>query len=369
FKVAIAEQITEPGKGLVEREVVKLITPGMIIDDGILKGSGFNFIGSIDLSEYGYIFAYADISTGDTFLVEGLSKETLLDEVTNIGLKEVILKNLADTKLVDELKNMGIVISVYADDEIKKQVIIKNQNTKASKQISSLLENYLFSQSKQQLSHLMAFVETKTKMLMHLDRHVLEHLELTESLSGNQRSTLIHWIDQTKTAMGSRLLRYRLTHPIKDKQELEKRFDYIDAFKEYGPREKLIDTLSRIYDINRLVGRIASNNTNARDLVQLKYTLENVPALKEVLKEYSSNLIEELNHSINAHDELYNELNKALLDDAPITVKEGGMIKEGYHQELDDLRNIASHGETWLAEFEAQERERTGIKTLKVGYT
>ncbi|MBN3490570.1 DNA mismatch repair protein MutS [Acholeplasma equirhinis] len=368
FKVAIAEQVTEPGKGLVEREVIKLITPGMIIDDGILKDASFNFIGSIELSEYGYIFAYADISTGDTFLLDGLTKETLLDEIKNVELKEVVLKNLADSKLVQTLRDFNIVISMFQDDEIHNPALVKSIISKPAKQAASLLLNYLFSQSKQQLSHMMPFQITKTKQLMHLDRHVLEHLELTESLSGNPKSTLIYWVDQTKTAMGSRMLRYYLTHPIKDKEVLESRYDYIEAFKIYEPRERLQETLSKIYDINRLVGRIASNNTNARDLVQLKYTLENIPTLKEILREYKNELIDTLNEKVDSHTELYQMLDKALLDDAPILVKEGGMIKEGYNHDLDELRDIALHGESWLTEFENQEREKTGIKNLKVGY-
>ncbi len=368
FKIAIAEQITEAGKGLVQRDVIKVITPGMIIDDGILMASEFNFIGAAKLTEYGYAFAYADISTGDTFILEGLSKDALLDEIKNVKLKEMVLSNLADKTLVDYFTSQAIVLSVYADDDIKNLGLVKNLASKAAKQTASLLLNYLVTQSKQQLSHLMPFVETKIKAYMHLDSHVLEHLELTESLSGQPKSTLVYWIDKTKTAMGSRLLRYYLTHPLKDKAMLEERYDYIEAFRMYEPRTKLETVLDYIYDINRLVGRIASNNTNARDLVQLKNTLARIPELKTVLASYQNHLIDELNQKLLVHQELYDLLDAALVEEPPILLKEGGMIKQGYNQDLDELKDISTHGKNWLADFEAKERERTGIKNLRIGY-
>ncbi|VEU82572.1 DNA mismatch repair protein MutS [Acholeplasma hippikon] len=368
FKIAIAEQITEPGKGLVEREVIKVITPGMIIDDGILPSNEFNFIGAITLAEYGYILSYADISTGDTFLLDGLTKQGLLDEIKNLTIKEIILKNKADEKLISYLKDLNIVISIYQDDEIYHQAILKNLDSKTTKQAASLLVNYLFNESKQELRHLLPFEFREVKTYMHLDSHVLEHLELTESLTGQVKSTLVYWVDKTKTAMGSRLLRYYLTHPLKDKQLLEKRYDYVDAFSDYDPRTELENALDNIYDINRIVGRIASNNTNARDLVQLKLTLAKIPRLKEVLAMYQNPLIDELNERILTHENLYHLLDEAIVNEPPLLIKEGGMIKEGYNQELDELKNIATHGEAWLEEFLEKEREKTGIKNLKVGY-
>lgn len=368
FKIAIAEQVTEAGKGLVEREVVKVITPGMIIDDGILPSGLFNFIGAVSQTEYGYILAYADISTGDTFLLDGLTKQGLLDEIKNLNIKEIVIKNLADEKLINFLRDLSIVISVFNDDEIYHQAILKNLQTKQTKQGASLLVNYLFKESKQELAYLLPFEVSMVKSYMHLDSHVLEHLELTESLTGQQKSSLIYWVDKTKTAMGSRLLRYYLTHPLKDKKLLEKRYDYVDAFSQYDPRTRLENALNNIYDINRIVGRIASNNTNARDLVQLKLTLAKVPELKDALHSYQNPLIDELNDKINTHENLYHLLNDAIVEEPPLLIKEGGMIKPGFNIDLDELKNIATHGESWLQDFLEQEREKTGIKNLKIGY-
>lgn len=368
FKIAIAEQVTEPGKGLVERQVVKFITPGMILEDGILDASSYNFIGAIYQTEYGYILSYADISTGDTFLLDGLNKDNLISEVKNLNIREIILKNLSDKQLMNFFKHENIVVSEFKNDEIIYQPLLKNLNEKVQKEAASLLLNYLFEESKQELRHLLPFTETKIKNFMHLDHHVLEHLELVESMSGNPKSTLLYWLDQTKTAMGSRLLRYFLTHPLTDIKEIESRLNYIEAFQIYEPRQALEDALREVYDINRLVGRIASLNANARDLVQLKNTLKQVPKIKEALNSYQHPLLDELNHTMDNHDTLFELLDNALKEDVPISVKEGGMIKEGFNQELDELRMLSEHGESWLNDYLETQKELTGIKNLKIGY-
>ena len=169
--------------------------------------------------------------------------------------------------------------------------------------------------------------------------------------------------------MGSRLLKYWLTHPIKDKAMLESRYDYVDAFRSYDGRVRVIEALDYIYDINRLIGRISTGNCNAKDLVQLRQTLNYIPILKDALKIYQHPLINELIEQLDDHQILREELEKALVDEPPLTIKEGGMFKAGYNQELDELNRISSHVEDWLAEFEQKEREKTGIRNLKVGYT
>jgi len=368
FKIAIVEQTTEAGKGLVEREVVQLITPGMIIDDDILPKNEYNFIGSVALSEFGYILSYADISTGDTFILNGLSKQALIDEVSNLKLKEIVLTNTSDQFLVNYFKQNNILISIFSNQSITNTRMVKNLELKSLKEAGSLLINYLEQASKLELSHLIPFESVVVDQYMRLDRQVLEHLELTGSLSGNTTSTLINWIDKTRTSMGSRLLRYELTHPLKHKEQLEKRYDYIEAFTNFEPRSQLESILEQVYDVNRLVGRISSNQTHARDLVQLKITLGLIPEFKQALTLYKEPLIDQLNSQINTFDTLYNMLNKALVDEPPLTIKEGGIIKDGYDQTLDTYRSIAKNGDQWLEDFELAEKEKTGIKNLKVGY-
>ncbi len=368
FKVAIVEQTSEPGKGLVEREVVQLITPGIIIDNDILASNEYNFIGSVTLSEFGYILSYADISTGDTFILSGLSQQALIDEIQNLKLKEVVLTNRSDQYLINYFNDQGILISIYSNQEILNQVMVKNLKEKVQKEAASLLVNYLENESKLELSHMMSFKHIMVDQFMRLDHQVLEHLELTASLTGNIKSTLVHWIDKTKTAMGSRLLRYELTHPLKDRSLLEKRYDYIEAFTKFEPRTQLEAILEQVYDLNRLVGRISSNQTHARDLVQLKLTLALIPSIKDVLKKYNHPLIDTFNDDIQTFDSLYDLLNGALVDEPPLSVKEGNIIQDGYDTDLDELRDIAKNGDAWLEKFEAEEKEKTGIKNLKVGY-
>ncbi|HHX76675.1 MAG TPA: DNA mismatch repair protein MutS [Acholeplasmataceae bacterium] len=368
FKIAIVEQTSEPGKGLVEREVVQLITPGMIIDDDILPSNEYNFIGSISLAEYGYILSYADISTGDTFILNGLTKQGLLDEISNLKLKEVVLTNTADTAIINFFNDHNILVSIYTDNQVYNQKLVKNVKEKDQKEAASLLINYLEKESKLELSHLLPFETIQMDQYMRLDRQVLEHLELTQSLTQNAKSTLIHWIDKTHTSMGSRLLRYELTHPLKDKGLLETRYDYIEAFSNFEPRQKLENLLDQVYDINRLIGRISSNQAHARDLVQLKNTLKLLPEFKEALVSFKDEKIDELNAKIDDFNALYNLLEQAIMDEPPLTIKEGGIIKDGYQKDLDDLRNISTHGDAWLEKFELEEKQRTGIKNLKIGY-
>lgn len=368
FKIAIVEQTSEPGKGLVEREVVQLITPGMIIDDDILPKNEYNFIGSVSLSEYGYILSYADISTGDTFILNGLTKQALTDEVSNLKLKEIVLTNTSDIYLLNFFKQESILVSIYTNQEVQNTRIVRNLKEKHLKEAGSLLINYLEKESKLDLSHLMPFESVIVDQYMRLDHQVLNHLELTESLTGNINSTLIQWIDKTSTAMGSRLLRYELTHPLKDKELLEKRYDYIEAFTQFEPRNKLESILEQVYDLNRLVGRVSSNQTHARDLVQLKTTLSLIPEFKEVLYSFDNPLIDEMNEKVDVFETLFQLLDASIENEPPLTVKEGGIIKDGYDETLDEFRSIAKNGDLWLEKFENEEKERTGIKNLKVGY-
>ncbi|MFA5692049.1 MAG: DNA mismatch repair protein MutS [Acholeplasmataceae bacterium] len=368
FKIAIAEQVTEPGKGLVLREVVKLITPGMIIDDGILPNQDFNFIGSAMLTEFGYSFSYIDISTGDSFIINNLTKKDLYDEIKNISLKEIIITNKSDSELTNYLENQNILITIYDNLETNNLTLTKNINDKETIKVANLLINYLENESKIPLHHLMPFVVNETNNFIKLDSKVLEHLELIDSLSKNNKSTLIYWLDNTKTAMGSRLLKYYLTHPLKNKTLIEERYDLINAYLKHEPRTDLLESLNNIYDINRLVGRISSNNANARDLIQLKLTLKEIPNLKETLLKFDNDILKKVSSNLENFDEITDLLENSIIDNPPILIKEGGLIKPGFNEKLDELNKIAKKGSHWLDDFIEKEREKTGIKNLKVGY-
>ncbi|MDR4968507.1 MAG: DNA mismatch repair protein MutS, partial [Acholeplasmataceae bacterium] len=367
FKIAIVEQVTEAGKGLVKREVIRLITPGTVLEDGILDAKTNNFIGSILLTEKGYALTYVDISTGESFITDGLEKKQALDLVLSLGIKEVVLPMHFDEYIINSLNDNELLVSF--SDQFQ---IIDNKNLnhleREQKRAASHLLNYLVNTQKQMINHLMPFKVIQRVGHMHIDYRVKKHLEIDESLVNNSQTTLLHWLNECQTAMGSRMLKSMLNHPLYDIKALNERYDLIEAFTPYQPREQMIGHLRYIYDINRIVGRIAFQTVNARDLYQLKETLRQVPDLKETIKRYQNPKLDEMVSQMDEHQTLFDHLEQSIHDDPPITLKDGGIIKKGYHQKLDELRDIDLHGKTWLSEFEKTERDRTGIKNLRVGY-
>jgi DNA mismatch repair protein MutS len=237
-----------------------------------------------------------------------------------------------------------------------------------SKRLASLLINYLNEMQKTPLVHLMPFNIRFKDEVVRVDYLVKRHLEIFESNTFNPKTTLIYWLDKTSTAMGSRMLRYWLNHPIRNQVKLEERYDHIEAFSNLRLQEEIKEALRYIYDINRIVGRISTSNANPRDLYNLGKSLEQVPLVKEILKKFNSPILENLSNKLDTHDEIASLIARSIDDNPPLVIKEGGIIKEGFNKELDDIKFLQSHGEEWLEEFEAREREKTGIKNLRVGY-
>lgn len=367
FKIAIAEQVSEPGKGLVEREVIRLITPGTVFEEGVLDATSNNYIGSVLLTEKGYALTYIDISTGEAYLTDQLDKRETLDLIRSLEIKEIVLSIHFDASFIHVLKEEGILVSYANQFDIIDKAITENL-TREQKRAASHLLHYLVDTQKQDLHHLMPFVLVDKVSHMQVDYRVLKHLEIHESLVNQSQTTLIHWLNQTHTAMGSRYLKAIFHQPLKDLKKLEARYDLIEALTPYGPREMVVERLKSIYDINRIVGRIAFQTVNARDLDQLKETLRQVPQLKEALRQYESPIVLSLADKLDSHEELFTYLDQAIHETPPLSVKEGGIIKYGFNATLDELRGVAKNGKAWLNQFEIDEREKTGIKNLKVGY-
>ncbi|MGI6782050.1 MAG: DNA mismatch repair protein MutS [Acholeplasmataceae bacterium] len=367
FKVAIVEQTTPPGQGLVEREVVKVISPGQVIDDGILNERKNNYIGAISLGETGYMLAYIDISTGESYLIKGLEKKETKDLILSLEIKEVLLSHEYDLDLIEFLNDSNVIINYYSNPNLLNNKLVKDLDLEA-KRLASLLINYLNEMQKTPLNHLMPFAVEFKDEVVRVDYLVKRHLEIFESNTFNPKTTLIYWLDKTNTAMGSRMLRYWLNHPIKNQEKLEERYESIESFSNLRLQEEIKEVLRYIYDINRIVGRIATSNANARDLFNLGQSLNQVPLLKNILNSFDNHKLKELAEKLDTHDEITNLINQAIVDNPPIVIKEGGIIKEGYNQELDEIKFLQSHGEEWLEEFEARERDKTGIKNLRVGY-
>ncbi|VEU80686.1 DNA mismatch repair protein MutS [Haploplasma axanthum] len=367
YKIAIAEQVTEPGKGLVEREVTRVITPGTVFEDEILEANKNNFIASLLVTEHGYLLTYADISTGESFLVDKLNKKEVIDQIKTLAIKELVVKNQYDTILIEELKSNGIYVTIH--EEVNTHDTKWNEHLELNqRQGARHLLNYLNATQKQPLSHLQKIVVEENKKYMNVDFRVKKHLEIIESNTNNQKTTLLYHIDNTKTAMGARLLKHQLNHPLIDLNQINQRLDLITAFLPSQYRSELQERLSYIYDINRIVGKVSFKSVNARDLYQLRETLKQIEPLKETLYKYDNELINNLTNKLDNHQELIDLLEKAISDNPPLTIKEGGIIKTGHNEKLDELHNINAHSKEWLQNFEEEERERTGIKTLKVGY-
>ena len=370
YKIGICEQLEDPknAKGIVKRDLIQIISKGTIINDESLIANENNYIASINDFNHAFIVIYADISTGEIYAVVLEHNITnLVSYIVSLGIKEVIMSNKLDKTIMSLLKNQ-FKITVTITDEIEELNIYKYiyEDINDIRYIESIkyLLTYINNTQKRNLSHLQKLQIKENKNYLKMDIHTKRNLELTETLRLKQRNYSLIWLlDKTKTAMGSRMLKNMIENPILDKNELNKRYDVIDTLlKEFILKDDLNKLLFEVYDLERLSGRVAFGNANAKDLLQLKNSLKVLPDIKEILtkiKFYKN--IEPLN-------DLYELLEKGIYENPPVTIKEGYIIKDGYSEELDELKDLRKGGKDFVAKFENEERERTGIKNLKVGY-
>ena len=370
YKVAICEQIEDPkeAKGVVKREVLQVISKGTMMNSEFLDEKSNNYIGNIIDLNYIYVICYADISTGElNALILEKNEDRLLQEILSLGLNEMIVKNEFDKNLLNILKNKYKKnISIYDLDEdtnLYKEIYDDISDDRYLIAIKHLL-SYLINTQKRSLTHLQKVKIINNNKYLKMDIHTKRNLELTESLRLKSRNYSLLWLlDKTKTAMGSRMLKNWIENPLVDINQINNRYDIIEKLlEEFILKEDLKSLLFEVYDLERLCGRISYGNTNGRDLLQLKNSLKVLPNIKAIL--------EDLNFykNIETLDDLYNLLLTSIDDDAPITIKEGGIIKQGYNNELDELKINRSSGKDFVIKMEQEERNRTGIKNLKVGY-
>ena len=363
-KVAIVEQLTEPGKkGLVERGVVQIITPGTIMDSSLNEKRN-HYIGALGVFDFYYTLAYCDISTGE-FYVFNIDKQDhlLKNHIESLGLKELVLK---EDMLFDH-----VFISHYEDDHFNEQYKKIFENIQDLKEIKtcSLLLNYMIETQKRELSHLQRIQEIQTEDYIYMDSYTKKALELTKSADHETYGTLQWLLDQTKSAMGARLLRKWIDKPLINREKIEKRQDIIECFIDnFIERETMKDILNEVYDLEKLAGRIAFGNVNARDLKWIASSLKVIPELKHQLLSLDTPYTHELANQLIDLSHITELIDQAIVDNPPLSIKEGGIIQSGYNKELDELRYLHENGKQWLSEFEQQERERTGIKGLKIGY-
>ena len=390
YKVAICEQMEDPkqAKGMVRREVIRVVTPGTNINEQALDEGKNNYIMCIVSLSDQFGVATADITTGDFFVTEVDSKRRLLDEIYKFSPTEVVCNEaLFMSGLdIDDLKNrVGIVLysleNWYFDDSLCENTLKEHFRVNSLEGLgladlecgmiaSGSLLKYLYETQKNSLEQISAIHPYTTGKFMVLDSSTRRNLELVETLREKaKRGSLLWVLDKTKTAMGARMLRSFVEQPLIEKEEIEGRLDAIEELMQRAiDREELREYLNPVYDLERLLTRITYQSANPRDLTAFKSSIGMIPHIRWILLELQSKEIQGICEDMDTLEDLYTLIDAAIEEEPPITVREGGIIKDGYHEEIDRLREAKSQGKNWLAELEAKEREKTGIKNLKIKF-
>ena len=367
YKVAICEQMEDPktAKGIVKREVIQIVSAGTLTSTEIVNEKDFNYIASITDYNYLYVLSYADLLSGKVYTTKiEKNNDKLISHIVNLNIKEIVVRDTFDIDLIHKLKsNYNIFISYYDNDELYKGKVFENVTEQKLIKNTSLLLNYLTNSLKQDLGHIQQVEVIDSGLFLELDKECIKNLELVETIRNKDRqNSLLGFMDKTKTAMGSRLLKSYIISPSIDKNEIIKRQNLVEKLMtEFLLKSELKEYLYEIYDLERLTGKVVCSNLNARDLLQLKTSIKVIPDINNILETLGEEKIETFN-------ELYLILENSIKDDVPLTVKDGGIIKEGYDKEVDELRSIKSGGKDFISNFEREEKERTGIKGLKIGY-
>ena len=368
YKVAICEQMEDSkyAKGIIKREVIQVISPGTITDPALVNEKDFNYIAGLTDCKYMYALSYADILTGKIYATYVPYDETkLISQLVNLNIKELVVSSNFDIEFSHTLKtNYNIYISHYDNDnEYKNSVLFSNLKDEKLIRNTTLLLNYLTNSQKQDLSHIQEVLYIDSNLFLELDKECIRNLELIETMRNKDRSnSLLGFMDKTKTAMGSRLLKSFIVSPSIDKDEIDFRHNLVEKLiNEFLLKSELRELLYQIYDLERLTGKIMYSNVNARDMIQLKNSINVLPDINSILTSLDLD-------PLDTYEELYDLLDKAIDEDAPVTIKEGNIIKTGYNSEVDELRSIKKNGKDFISKFESEERERTGIKNLKIGY-
>ena len=367
-KVAIVEQLTDPGKkGIVERGVVQIVTPGTIFDESMTKNKN-NYIACMMIFDFVYTLAFCDITTGEFQVVNIDKKDHLLNnQLASMEVKEIVVKSDCTYNFND-----SIMVSHYDNETFNEKYRDIFHNIKDLKEIkvSTLLLNYLIETQKRDLEHLQMIEEINNQDFMTMDLYTKKSLELTENSKDHEKYGSLFWLlDMTKSAMGARLLKNYIDRPLLKKEAIEERLDIVEIFtQQFIQRESIKEILKEIYDLERLSSRIAFGNINARDLKWISSSLKVLPELKQQLYSFNEPLTDQLANQIIDLSHITKLIDGAIIDNPPLTIKEGNIIKDHFNEELDELRYLRDHGKQWLVDFEQKEREKTGIKNLKVGY-
>lgn len=390
YKVAICEQVEDPklAKGIVKREVIRIVTPGTNIDMQSLDETKNNYIMSIVYLADKYGVATCDVTTGDFFVTEVDSERKLLDEMNKYAPSEVICNEAFYMSGVDieDMKNrLSIAVSSldawYFGDELAKETLLSHFKV-ASLQALGLedydcgvisagaLLKYLYDTQKNSMEHILAIHPYSIGKFLILDSSTRRNLELVETLREKQKRGSLLWVlDKTKTAMGARLLRSYVEQPLIEKAEIIKRQKFIETLnKQAITRDEFREYLNPIYDLERLITRISYQTANPRDLIAFRNSIEMLPPIRTLLADVDCALADEIKADFDCLEDLYELIESSVQEEPPISVREGDIIKDGYNEEVDRLRSAKTQGKSWLADVEAKEREKTGIKNLRIKY-
>ena len=390
YKVAICEQVEDPkkAKGLVKREVIRVVTPGTTLDAASLDESKNNYLMSIVSMEDHFGCAIADISTGDCFLTEVDKPQKLLDEINKFVTAEIICNDAFFMSGVDtdDLKNrLGICVfpldAWYFDDSLCKRTLKEHFHVNTLEGLgiqdydigviaSGALFLYLQETQKSALSHMAGIRPYAAEKYMLIDSSSRRNLELVETLrEKNKRGSLLWVLDKTKTAMGARTLRSYVEQPLIDAQKINRRLEALEELnKSPMLRDEIREYLNPIYDLERLISRISYQSANPRDLIAFASSLEMLPHIRQILKDFKTPLLTELYEDMDPLEDIASLIKSAIVDEPPLAQKDGGIIREGYHEDVDKFRRSRTDGKKWLTELEVREKERTGIKSLKIKY-
>ncbi len=393
YKVAICEQLEDPktAKGIVKRGVIRILTPGTIVESNLLEEKKNNYIMSICKSGIYFGISVCDISTGEFYSSEIKSENNfalLLDEIARFAPSEIIANSMmfecqeemdkirerfsmymsrfSDKFFTDDVGNLSLDYNII---ENKREVTNLKEKPLAVKSINALLE-YLNETQMTSLEHINTITIYNLSKYMALDINARRNLEITEKMRDKSKKGTLLWVlDKTSTSMGGRLLRRWLNDPLLEVKDIQERLDAVKELKDNMMlRGEITDTLKKVYDIERLAGKMTYGNANARDMITLKNSLERLPEVKSVLAMCQSHKLKELYKNLDELKDVFALIEKSIVEDPPMTIKDGGIIKLGYDEEIDTLKRASTEGKTWLAKLETDEKEKTGIKTLKVGY-
>ncbi|WP_203641755.1 DNA mismatch repair protein MutS [Levilactobacillus andaensis] len=375
YKVAICEQMEDPklAKGMVKREVIQLVTPGTQTDTGAAGAKRNNYLTALTMvapDQYG--FAYTDLSTGELKAAEINGREAVLNELMSLQTKEVVIDDTVAEDLQTTMKQLSVMISKQLEVQTSSELSYVEQDltTATLKQVVGLLVTYVTVTQKRSLAHLQRAVAYQPTAFLKMDHSSQTNLEITQNLRTKKKSGTLLWLlDETKTAMGGRLLKQWLDRPLINRQQIEDRQAKVGTLLDhYFERNSLQAELVKVYDLERLAGRVAFGSVNGRDLIQLQTSLEQVPQIQHTIEELGDAVFDSMLNNLDPVSDVADAIREAIVPEPPLSVADGGVIRDGFNAQLDEYRDAMRNGKTWLAEMEAHEREVTGINNLKIGY-